>query len=65
MTRIVIAELESKLKQAENEELSQTARDELLDVVRRLYRQESIFIKLDEQDKDIKNISKKSLNKIK
>lgn len=59
MTRIVIAELESKLKQAENEELSQTARDELLDVVRRLRRQESIFIKLDEQDKDIKNASKK------
>ncbi len=45
MNRMVIEQLEAKLKQAESEQLSQSARDELIGVVRLLREQESTFQK--------------------
>ncbi len=45
MNRMVIEQLEAKLKQAESERLSQSARDELIGVVRLLREQESTFQK--------------------
>jgi hypothetical protein len=43
MNRVVIAELEAKLKQASEDELSDRSRDELLNVIRMLRDQESAF----------------------
>ena len=43
MNRVVIAELEAKLKQATQEQLSEKAREELIGVIRLLSEQESAF----------------------
>ncbi len=45
MNRMVIEQLEAKLKRAESEQLSQSAKDELIGVVRLLREQESTFQK--------------------
>lgn len=62
-TRTVIIELEAKMQQASEEELSDRARDELLDVIRMLRDQESAFSrqeriagKVKEQGADIEEI---------
>ena len=47
MNRLVIAELEGKLKQATKEELSEKARKELLEVIKLLKEQESAFSRQD------------------
>lgn len=54
MNRIVITELETKLKQASCECLSENARDELLNIVKLLREQESAFSKQDRMSNQIK-----------
>ncbi|MGN0247200.1 MAG: hypothetical protein ACI4DK_14715 [Lachnospiraceae bacterium] len=54
MNRIVITELETKLRQATNEQLSENAREELFNVVRLLREQESAFSKQDRMSNQIK-----------
>ena len=46
MNRVVIAELEAKLKQATKEQLSEKAREELIGVIRLLRDQESAFSRM-------------------
>lgn len=58
MSRVVIAELESKLKQATKEQLSEKAREELIGVVRLLREQESAFSKQDRMSDQIKSHGK-------
>jgi hypothetical protein len=58
MNRVVIAELEAKLKQATKEQLSEKAREELIDVVRLLREQESAFSKQERMSKQISDTSK-------
>ena len=58
MNRVVILELESKLKQATQEQLSEKAREELIGVVRLLREQESAFSKQDRMSNQIKSQSK-------
>lgn len=47
MSRIVITELEAKLKQATKEQLSENAREELINVIKLLREQESAFSRQD------------------
>ena len=54
MNRVVIAELEAKLKQATKEQLSEKARDELMGVIKLLREQESAFSKQDRMSDQIK-----------
>ena len=54
MNRIVIAELESKLKKATSEQLSGGARQELISVIKLLREQESAFSKQDRMSEKIK-----------
>ena len=54
MNRIVITELEKKLTQATNEQISENAREELFNVVRLLREQESAFSKQDRMSTQIK-----------
>lgn len=54
MNRVVIAELEAKLKQATQEQLSEKAREELIGVIRLLREQESAFSKQDRMSEQIK-----------
>lgn len=54
MNRVVIAELESKLKRASKEQLSEKTREELIGVVRLLREQESAFSKQDRMSDEIK-----------
>ena len=54
MNRVVIAELEAKLKQATKEQLSQKAREELIEVIKLLREQESAFSKQDRMSDQIK-----------
>ena len=54
MNRVVIAELEAKLKQATKEQLSEKAREELIGVIRLLREQESAFSKQDRMSDEIK-----------
>ena len=54
MNRIVIAELESKLKKATAEQLSEAARQELIGVIKLLREQESAFSKQDRMSEEIK-----------
>lgn len=58
MNRVVIAELEAKLRQATKEQLSEKARVELIDVVRLLREQESAFSKQDRMSDQIKSHGK-------
>ena len=58
MNRVVISELESKLKQATKEQLSEKAREELIGVVRLLHEQESAFSKQDRMSDQIKSYGK-------
>ena len=58
MNRVVIAELEAKLKQATKEQLSEKAREELIGVVRLLREQESAFSKQDRMSDQIKSHGK-------
>ena len=58
MNKVVIAELESKLKQASEETLSERARDELMGVVKLLREQESAFSKQERMSKQISDTSK-------
>ena len=51
---IVIAELESKLKKATAEQLSEAARQELIGVIKLLREQESAFSKQDRMSEEIK-----------
>ena len=60
MNRLVISELESKLKSASQEELSKKAREELIGVVRLLREQESAFSKQDRMSEQI-NENKKAV----
>ncbi|MBE6699311.1 MAG: hypothetical protein E7584_03605 [Ruminococcaceae bacterium] len=55
MNRVVIAELEAKLKQASKEQLSQKAREELIGVIKLLREQESAFSKQDRMSDQIKS----------
>ena len=57
MNKVVIAELEAKLKQATKEQLSQKSREELINVIKLLREQESAFSK---QDRMSEQISKHS-----
>lgn len=59
MNRIVIAELESKLKKASNEQLSDAARQELIGVIQLLREQESAFSKQDRMSEQLTETSKK------
>ena len=54
MNRVVIAELEAKLKQATKEQLSDKAREELIGVIKLLREQESAFSKQDRMSDQIK-----------
>ena len=54
MNRIVIAELENKLKKATSEQLSEAARQELIGVIKLLKEQESAFSKQDRMSEEIK-----------
>lgn len=54
MNRVVITELEAKLKQASAERLSKTAREELFNVVKLLREQESAFSKQDRLSNQLK-----------
>ena len=54
MNRVVIAELEAKLKQATKEQLSEKAREELIGVIKLLREQESAFSKQDRMSDQIK-----------
>lgn len=54
MSRIVITELEAKLKQAAKEQLSANAREELINVIKLLREQESAFSKQDRLSEQIK-----------
>ena len=54
MSRIVITELEAKLKQATKEQLSENARVELINVIKLLREQESAFSKQDRLSEQIK-----------
>ena len=58
MNRVVIAELEAKLKQATKEQLSEKAREELIGVVRLLREQESAFSRQDRMLDQIKSHGK-------
>lgn len=58
MNRIVIAELQSKLKQASDEELSQAAREELIGVIKLLREQESAFSRQDRMSEQITETAK-------
>ena len=58
MNRIVIAELQSKLKQASDEELSRAAREELIGVIKLLREQESAFSKQDRMSEQITETAK-------
>jgi hypothetical protein len=58
MNRVVIAELEAKLKRATKEQLSEKAREELIGVIRLLREQESAFSKQDRMSEQIKNHGK-------
>ena len=58
MNRVVIAELEAKLKQASKEQLSAKAREELIGVIKLLREQESAFSKQDRMSDDIKTHSR-------
>lgn len=60
MNRLVISELESKLRNASKEELSQKAREELIGVVKLLREQESAFSKQDRMSEQI-NENKKAV----
>lgn len=53
MNRVVIAELEAKLKHATKEQLSEKAREELIGVIRLLREQESAFSKQDRMSDQI------------
>ena len=55
MNRVVIAELEAKLKKASKEQLSQKAREELIGVIKLLREQESAFSKQDRMSDQIKS----------
>ena len=55
MNRVVITELESKLKQASEEQLSEQTREELIGVVRLLREQESAFSKQERMSDQIKS----------
>ena len=54
MNRVVIAELEAKLKQATKEQLSEKAREELIGVIKLLREQESAFSKQDRMSDQLK-----------
>ena len=54
MNRVVISELESKLKQASREQLSAKAREELVGVIKLLREQESVFSKQERMSEQIK-----------
>lgn len=54
MNRIVVAELENKLKKATSEQLSEAARQELIGVIKLLKEQESAFSKQDRMSEEIK-----------
>ena len=54
ISRIVITELEAKLKQAAKEQLSANAREELINVIKLLREQESAFSKQDRLSEQIK-----------
>ena len=54
MSRIVITELEAKLKQAAKEQLSANAREELINVIKLLREQESAFSRQDRLSEQIK-----------
>lgn len=54
MSRIVITELEAKLKQATKEQLSKNAREELINVIKLLREQESAFSRQDRLSEQIK-----------
>lgn len=58
MNRLVIAELESKLKQASKEQLSAKARQELVGVVKMLREQENAFSKQDRMSEQISDTKK-------
>lgn len=58
MNRVVIAELEAKLKQASKEQLSAKAREELIGVIKLLREQESAFSKQDRMSDEIKTHSR-------
>lgn len=58
MNKIVIAELEKKLKQASAEELSQAARQELIGVIKLLREQESAFSKQDRMSEELSETAK-------
>ena len=58
MNRVVIAELEAKLKQATKEQLSEKAREELIGVILLLREQESAFSKQDRMSEQIKSHGK-------
>lgn len=55
MNRIVIVELETKLKQASQGKLSEKTREELIEVIRLLREQESAFSKQDRMSDQIKS----------
>lgn len=58
MNRIVIAELEGKLKKASEEELSKAARQELINVIKLLREQESAFSKQDRMSEQLSETAK-------
>ena len=58
MSRVVITELEAKLKQATKEQLSEKAREELIGVIKLLREQESAFSKQDRMSEEIKGHSR-------
>ena len=58
MNRVVIAELEAKLKQATKEQLSEKARQDLIGVIKLLRDQESAFSKQDRMSDQIKSHSR-------
>ncbi len=58
MNRMVITQLEAKLKQAEQEELSATVADELIGVIRLLKEQESTFQKQEKLSNQISQAQK-------
>lgn len=58
MNRVVITELEAKLKQAAGEQLSEKAREELIEVIKLLREQESAFSRQDRISEQIKSHGK-------
>ena len=58
MNRVVITELEAKLKQATKEQLSEKAREDLIGIVKLLREQESAFSKQDRMSNQIKSHDK-------